>query len=573
MNTMRKTLLLLIALCQIVALTAQKNAPKWLDKSRKAVVTLTIYDKDGNRIASGTGFFVTEQGEILAPYTIFLKSATATATDTEGKSYPITRMLGADNMYNVIRVKADVPKKTPFLTVAQEPQAVGAAVYYIPYSTEKQVAFKEGTIEEVTKLKEPYGYYKVSIPINHAEENAPMLTANGEVFGLAQVDALGGEASSYAVSAGYVGSLSLSSTDNFSNKYAEIGIQKGWPADFDQALVTLMFRNGSEDAKTYLETLNDFITAFPNKEDGYMDRASQYAYHRAELGNPAQMLDLAKKDMETALNVSTKKDEAYFNQSKLIFNIAVSDSTLSAPWIILEAMSRIDKAIAINPLPVYLLHRGDLHLYNLEFEPAYNDYTTINSSGQGTALSYYMAAKARENMPDVNPLEVLSLLDEAVNRCSPEMRQEKAQYILERVDWKMSLCMYAEAVADYDLFYLTTPTSVGSDFYFFREQAKSRAGDVTGALKDIQSAIGLDPEVAEYHAEEATLNVRLKEYDKALISIDKALQLNPDFAGCHRLRGVCYLRMEKKSEACEALHKAKELGDPQAERLINENCQ
>ena len=104
------------------------------------------------------------------------------------------------------------------------------------------------------------------------------------------------------------------------------------------------------------------------------------------------------------------------------------------------------------------------------------------------------------------------------------------------------------------------------------EQAKFRAGDLEGALKDIQAAIQGSPSTPDYYAEEASIYVRQQKYEEALKSIERAIAIAPGFGACYRLRGVCYVRLEKKTEACEAFNKAKELGDPLAGKLIKEHC-
>jgi len=91
-------------------------------------------------------------------------------------------------------------------------------------------------------------------------------------------------------------------------------------------------------------------------------------------------------------------------------------------------------------------------------------------------------------------------------------------------------------------------------------------------LKDMQAAIQANSRVPDYHAEEASILIRLQKYEEALNSLNQAIQLAPDFGSCYRLRGVCFVRQGKKNEACEAFNKAKELGDPVADKLIKEHC-
>lgn len=574
---MKRILLLILACCYLLPATAQKNAPKWLDKSKKAVVLITTYGKDGAKLSSGTGIFVSETGDVLSAYDLFKGAEKATVTDTEGKTYPVSRIIGADELYDVIKVKAETPKKVQFLPLAADPLAVETVAYLLPYTTEKKADFQQGTITEVSKLKDPYSYYKLSIPLEPAQLNSPILNAEGEVFGLAQADATGKKDISYAVSASYVNSLAVGSTDFLNATYNNIGIKKAWPADVEQAQVALFLKSSSEDAKTHLETLNDFIATFPNATDGYLNRASLYANRRAELASsPADeknYLKLALDDIETASKYSDKKGDVYYNKAKLIYGIAATDTTLTDPaWTIQAALETIQKAIEEEDAPVYHQLAGDLYFYQKEYEQAFNEYMVVNNSDIASPTSYYWAAKAKENITGFNIGDVIALLDGAVEKCGLPLTSEAGPYILERIDWKLRLSQYEAAIADYDLYYKAMLGDVGSSFYFYREQAKFRNGDIDGALADIKEAIRLSPDVPDYRAEQASVLVRAKNYTEALTTIEEALKMAPDFAALYRLRGVCYVRLEKKAEACEALAKAKELGDPLAERLIKEHC-
>ncbi len=574
---MKRILLLILICCHLLPATAQKNAPKWMDKSKKAVVLITTYGKDGAKLTSGIGIFVSETGDVLSAYELFKGAEKATVTDTEGKTYPVTRVIGADELYEVIKVKAETPKKVQFFPIAADPLAVGTVAYLLPYSTEKKADFEQGTITEVSKLKDPYSYYKLSVPLEDGRVNSPILNAEGEVFGLAKAVDSGKKDVSYAVSASYVNNLAVSSTDFLNSVYNNIGIKKAWPADVEQAQVVLFLKGSTQDAKTYLETLNDFIATFPNSADGYLNRANHYAGRRAELaatpGEQANYLKLALDDIETASKYSDKKGDVYYNKAKLIYGVSAGDTTLTDPaWSVQAAQQTIQKAIEEDDAPVYHQLAGDIHFYLKEFDQAYNEYMVVNNSDLASPNSFYWADKAKENTPGFNIGDVIALLDGAVDKCGLPLTSEAGQYILERIDWKLRLSQYAEAIADYDLYYKAMKGDVGSSFYFYREQAKFRAGDMEGALADIKEAVRLSPDVPDYRAEEASVYVRMKNYTDALASIEETLKVAPDFAACYRLKGICYVRMEKKAEACEALNKAKELGDPLAERLIKEHC-
>ncbi|MDR0429114.1 MAG: trypsin-like peptidase domain-containing protein [Tannerellaceae bacterium] len=574
---MKKILLLIIVNCLGFAAIAQ-NAPKWMDKSKKAVVSITTFDKDNRKINTTNGFFISEDGEVLSGYSIFKGAFKATVADSDGNTYPVVSVIGADDLYDVIRIKISVSKKIAFLPLATEPVAINTPAYLLPYSPGKAVSFKQGTVSEISKLKDPYSYYQLTFPLDDGQENSPLLLASGQVFGLSQDDASGKKGQSFAVSANYVKSLNITTTDAFNSVYTNIGIRKAWPSDIEQASISLFLMANSQDAQTYLETLNDFIATFPQAEDGYLSRASHYANFRTELAsNPEEetsYLNLALADIQTAAKFSNNKGNVLYHQAKLIYGVATSDMTITdTNWSIGAAMAAINKAIETEDLPVYRQLEGDIYFYLDEYVSAYNSYIKVNDSDLASASSYYLTARALENIPGAQISDIIVLLDSTIAKLGTPTSPAAAPYILERIDFKIKLFLYDEALTDYDLYYSLVNGQVNDNFYFFREQAKFQKGDIDGALEDIKQAIELNSEIPDYYAEEAAIYVRLKKYNEALGSIEKALALATDFGACYRLRGICYVRLEKKTEACEAFSKAEELNDPLAKRLIRENCQ
>lgn len=574
-KVMKKIGLLLIAVCLVFSGAAEENPPKWMNKMKKAVVSITTYRDDGSKLATGTGFFITETGEALSGYTLFKGAARATVTDTDGKEWNVTHILGADELYDVVRFRVDVPKKVTFLPPAQEPRAVGTEVYLLPYSVGKVVPFRKGDVRETSRVNNDYGYYRISFPLEKTQLNAPLLTDEGEVFAVAQEDASGKNEFSFGMSAAFIRNVEISSTDAFSSVYNAIGIRKGWPKALDQALAALYIVTGGKNAQDYLATLDDFIAAFPDAPDGYLSRASCYAQRRAELAeSPAEQkkcLDRAFDELDRAAGRMDKKSEAWYNRAKLIFSVAAADTTLNDPdWSMQAALEAVGKAIGEDDLPVYRQLEGDIYFSMQQYDRAWEAYDRINSTEWASPSSYYWAAKAKMQLPGTPLTDVIALLDSAVVKCGMPVSKEAAPYILERVELKVQLGQYREAVADYDLYYKAMGADVTDAFYFYREQAKFRLGDLEGALQDIQEALVLNRKEPMYHAEEASVYVRKGNYEEAMKSIDRALALAPDFAACYRLRGICQVRQDKKAEGLAAFRKAKELGDPLADKLIKQ---
>ncbi|MDR0393562.1 MAG: serine protease [Tannerella sp.] len=566
---MRKTFIFILTTFLVTTVCAQK-APKWLEKVRKAIITIETVTKDGIS-KSGNGFFIHENGEAVSSYDLFGNVEKAVVTTADGEKFQVTQILGADDLYGVIRFKVSVKKKAPFLTVAAADPVLNAIVFIPPSKEEK--ALSQTAISEITKVKNTYNYYKMEKPLPKSQESFPLLNENGEVFALTQADAAG-KGKTYGISVEYIKSLNVASMDMLKHTYSEIGIRKAWVPSVDEAQISLLLYASQQDAPTYLETLNDFVSTFPNTTEGYVSRASHYAYHRKELSaaenEQLQMLDLAWEDLDKAEKLTKNKAEANYDRAKLIFGVVTDDSTLHYKnWNIETASNYLEKAIAAEDHPAYRHLEGDIAFYNRDYEKAYTSYSIINQSSSASASSWYLAAKSKEQIPGSNLMEIITMLDSAFVK-SPE--SEAAAYLLESVDLKMQVGLYEQAVKDYDTYYRLTRGYVNDGFYYYREQAKFRTNDFEGALKDIDMAIAGNPGNAVYHAEKASVFLRLKDAGKAQASAEKAIELQPDFAPAYRLLGICLIRQEKKAEACPHLEKAKELGDPVVDKLIKENC-
>jgi hypothetical protein len=552
-------------------LTAQKP-PKWVDKARKAVLTVETYNASGH-LRKGNGFLVGENGEAVADYTLFDGAVKAFATDADGRKMPVTRILGIDDMYDVIRFKVDAPKNTPFLPVAVEMPATGAEAYILPFGLDKGAAIAKGIITETSKIKE-YGYYKIDVALPATQISVPLLTADGRVFAMTQADASGKD-KTFGISVPYIRSLLIRSTDMWNKAYASIGIRKAWAADPQDAQIALMLYASQQDAPTYLETLNDYIATFPNLSDGYTKRASHYAYRRKDLADTEtkqqQLLAAASEDMKTALKHAENAAEAYYNYANLVYTVASDDSVaLPAGWSVDAASEYLQKAILQDDKPAYRQLEADIALYRGDYENAYLSYAAVNRTPFASAASYYMAAKAKQQIPGSSPLEIIALIDSAAMKSLPS---ESLPYLQESAELKMETGLYEAAVKDYDRCYTLMGGNVSDTFYYLREQAKFRSGDLDGALKDIEAATRMQPDNAVFHAEMASVYLRRQEPARAQTCVEKALAIDPEFASSHRLLGLCHLRQEKKDDACKAFRKADELGDPVVKKLIRENCE
>ena len=107
---MKKNLLLTLALC-LLAQWSVAQAPKWVEKAKRAVFSVVTYDESDKILNTGNGFFVTEDGMALSDYSLFKGAQRAVVINSEGEQMPVEVIMGANDMYDVVKFRVAISGK------------------------------------------------------------------------------------------------------------------------------------------------------------------------------------------------------------------------------------------------------------------------------------------------------------------------------------------------------------------------------------------------------------------------------------------------------------------------------
>lgn len=566
---MKKNLLLTLVLC-LLAQWSVAQAPKWVEKAKRAVFSVVTYDENDKILNTGNGFFVTEDGVALSDYSLFKGAQRAVAINSEGTQMPVDVIMGANDMYDVVKFRVAIPgKKVPALTVSAVAPAVGASIYLLPYSTQKDRSYTAGQVKEASKVEEKYHYYTLDMHLKDKMVSCPVMTVDGEVFGLAQKSSGKDTATiCYAVGADYAMNQKISPLSFNDRTLLNIGIKKALPDTEEQALVFLYMASSQLTPEKYAELLDDFIAQFPNSADGYLRRANNQLFVSKE----ADSMDKVVADMDKALEVSQKKDDAYFNRAKLIYSYQLTKPEVTyKDWTYDKALEEVRKAIALEELPVYVQLEGDILFAKKDYAGAFASYEKVNKTNLVSPATFFSAAKTKELM-EAAPEEILALMDSCVARCVQPFTEEAAPYLLERAQARMNAGQARGAMLDYDEYYKAVRGNVNDVFYYYREQASMQAKQFQRALDDMAKAIELNPKELTYYSELAVINIRVGRNEEAIKVLKDALAIDSKYAEAYRLIGVAQLQLKQNKEACANFAKAKELGDPNVDALIEKHC-
>lgn len=565
---MKKKILLLFAISLMTQWAFSQ--PKWVEKAKRAVFSIVTYDKNDKMLNSGNGFFVSEDGVALSDYSLFKGASRAVIINYEGEEMPVEAIMGADDMYDVVKFKVAITeKKVPALPLASVAPVVGAEVCLLPYSTQKSRTYTAGKVKAVDKVTDNYAYYTLDMRLKDKMVSCPLMTMDGNVFGLAQ-KATGQDTASicYAVDANYVMAQKIAALSYNDMTLKDIGIKKALPESEEEALIFLLMASSQLSSEKYMAVLEDFVRQFPNSPDGYLRRASQ----RMFVSDDGASMKLVEEDMDQALKVAAKKDDVLFSRSKIIYNYVLSHAEKPyADWSFDKALDEIRQAIAIQPLPVYVQVEGDILYAKADYAGALQAYEKVNQSEIGSAATFFTTAKIKEAMKA--PVEeILVLLDSCVAHFNKPYTQEAAPYLLERAQALMNAGKARNAVVDYDAYYDAVKGNVNDVFYYYREQAALKSRQYQRALDDMAKAIELNPKDLIYRAELAAVNLRVGRNEEAVKILQEALAIDPKYAEAYRLIGIAQIQMKQQTAACESFAKAKELGDPNVDALIEKNC-
>ena len=566
-----KKILILPFLLFFLIQGSMAQTPKWVEKAKRAVFSVVTYDKNDKMLNTGNGFFVSEDGLALSDYTLFKGAERAVVITSEGKQMPVSLILGANDMYDVIKFRVAITeKKVPALIVAKIAPAVGADAWMLPYSTQKSIACVTGKVKEVSKVAGEYHYYTLGLQMKDKMVSCPVMNAEGQVFGIAQKSSgIDTVTTCYAAGAAFAMAQKISALSLGDAALKKIGIRKGLPETEDQALVYLFMASSSLSGDDYEKLLDDFIRQFPANADGYLRRANYYA---AKGKDDQAWYDKAVADFNQALKVAQKKDDVYYNIGKLMYAYQLSKPEKTyKDWTYDTALQNVRQAIAIDPLPIYIQMEGDILFAQQDYAGALAAYEKVNASNIASPATFFSAAKTKE-LAKGDPKEVVALMDSCIARCPQPITADFAPYLLERAQMNMNAGQPRNAMLDYDAYHTAVKGEVNDVFYYYREQAALKARQFQRALDDIVKAIEMNPTDLTYQAEHAVVNLRVGRYEEAIQILNNILKADPKYAEAYRLLGLCQIQLKKTDEACGNFKKAKELGDPNVDELITKYC-
>jgi tetratricopeptide (TPR) repeat protein len=298
------------------------------------------------------------------------------------------------------------------------------------------------------------------------------------------------------------------------------------------------------------------IRKFPNAPDGYT--------YKAQLAAANGDFAAADQNMQEAIRVASPKDEAHFNLARLIYSNEAYKSYEG--WSLDKALSEVREAISIDAQPLDRQLEAGILYAQKQYDAAYEVYMQLTDSPIRNAELFYGAAQCKAHLRDSTAM--LALLDSCVNTFSKPYLKEAAPYLWARAEARREMGKYRDAIADMNEYEKLMAATVNDNFYYIRHLTGIKARLYQQALNDIKQAIQINPQETLYYAEKASLEVRVGLLDDAEATAKECIALAADNSDGYLFLGLAQCLKGNKQQGLDNLRKAKELGEPQADGLI-----
>lgn len=547
---MKRIYLLIMSI--VFSITGVLAQSAQVQKAAKSVFTLTTFNKDGSIHASSHGVFVGKDGEAISTWEPFVGADHAVVVDANGKTYNVDAIVGANEIYDVCKF---IVEGNPIKTDVASTTANGN-VYLLGYSL-KKADIKTFKISSVEKFMDKYNYYIFSSTAPDNAGSCPFVNNNGQVIGLLQHSKNG---DIHATDAKFAADMVANGFTISDAVLRTCGIRTALPDTENEALLTMMMAGEQTDSISRQKYIDDFIRKFPSSTEGYANKASSYVN--------GGKFEEADKVMQTAIEKAAKKDEAYCEYAKVIYQKELFSNKPYASWSLDKALEESKKASAINNLDIYRHQQAQIIYSKGDYQNAYDIFMALTKTKIRNGELFYEASQCKTQLKAPQK-EIMNLLDSAIAACPQPLTSVAAPYVLARGIAYNEAKDYHNALIDYNEYdSLMLGRPLNSSFYYTRYKCELQVHRFQQALNDIARAIIVTPNEPTYYAEMASLQIRVKKNEDAVKAATRCTMLAPEYPDGYLLLGIANMELGNKDEAKKALEKAKTLGDKRADEYL-----
>jgi len=172
-----------------------ESLPSLIKRIKPSVVVVITYkgrfdfalkEKEDSILYQGSGFFISQNGDIITNYHVLQGAGSAEIKTSDGKTYPITYIVGGNEQNDIIRLSVNIPSENVHpLSLNKTLPEVGEKiiVYGSPLGLENTVS--DAIVSAIRDIPEYGRIIQITAPVSPGSSGSPVLNMKGEVIGIA----------------------------------------------------------------------------------------------------------------------------------------------------------------------------------------------------------------------------------------------------------------------------------------------------------------------------------------------------------------------------------------------------
>jgi tetratricopeptide (TPR) repeat protein len=265
-------LLIFFAVCVAFEVRATP-VPEIVAKAKPAVVQVIASDANWSPIRTGTGFFVSADGDLLTNFHVIQGATHISARTDKGSIFVFERAIAesADSDVALLKFQAT---DVDFLKIGTSTNAVEGEIVLVIGNPEGL----QGTVSNgiISAFRENRAYIQITAPVSPGSSGSPVLDETGQVIGMATLVSKEGQNLNFAISSEVIANVIRSGQTQVSAKEKEIPT----PISDEQLALNHWYKAIDETIdKNYDGAINDYTAALqlqPNESGYYLGRADLY---------------------------------------------------------------------------------------------------------------------------------------------------------------------------------------------------------------------------------------------------------------------------------------------------------
>jgi tetratricopeptide (TPR) repeat protein len=313
-----------------------ESLPSLIKRIKPSTVIIFVYDDKGEYLQLGSGFFISQNGDVITNYHVLQGASSAEIKTSDGKTYPITYILAGDEQNDIIRLSVNIPSKYVYpLSLSKTIPEVGERiiVYGSPLGLENTVS--DGIVSAIRDIPDYGRIIQITAPISPGSSGSPVLNMQGEVIGIASFQMVEGQNLNFAIPSEKIASLILTEENKISITEELFGqenqAEKG--SDYDEAYQKALYFIDKEEYEKALLCLEIVINT-----DILSLKALVYfgiGFCNGELGNYMKAIEAYKQ----VIRIAPNNANTYYNLGNTYKSISLYK----------DAIEAYKQAIRINP--------------------------------------------------------------------------------------------------------------------------------------------------------------------------------------------------------------------------------